>query len=420
MESLSDKLKSLGLVPAKKVVPPKVSLPALADIIPGIEIQNSLGSCYLSRTDFPTGYRHGKVEFSNTISTSEISAVTKKVNPSNINPGGLFFLDTETTGLAGGTGTFAFLVGIGYQYQEGFRVDQYLLRDPGEESSMLLELANFLERTTTISTFNGKSFDVPLLNARYTLNRLALPFEHLNHLDLLHLSRRLWRNRLESRSLQDLEREILNIPRDENEVPGWMIPEIYFDYQRTGDPSALAGVLYHNRMDILSLAALVIFIGDAMKQISLDQYSLHLTDLYSMGVIYDDAGMFLEAEKLFLRCLEDGHLDTAFLIEIYSRLAHNYKKQERWSDALKMWQEAADLENVDAMLEMAKYYEHQISEYDRARMWTQKAGEQVDQSLMPRYKKKKMLEDITVREQRLSKLMLRGEERRKDGQQNEK
>lgn len=414
MESLSDKLKSLGLVPAKRVQPPKAALPALEEIIPGIEIQNSLGVCYLSRTDYLNGYRHGKVVFSNIISTSEISAVTKKISQGQINSEGLFFLDTETTGLAGGTGTFAFLVGIGYQYQDGFRIDQYLLRDPGEESAMLLELANFFERSTIISTFNGKSFDVPLLKARYTLNRLAPPFEHLNHLDLLHLSRRLWRNRLESRTLQDLEREILNIPRDENEVPGWMIPEIYFEYQRTGDPSPLAGVLYHNRMDILSLAALMIYIGDAMKQVNFDQFSLHLTDLYSMGVIYDDAGMNREAEKLFLRCLEDEHLEPSFQVEIYSRLAHQYKNQARWTEAVNMWQKGASLQDLDAMIDLAKYFEHQDGDYFTAQFWANRAGKLIDNLIMPRYKKKKMLEEIAVRQERLSKLIHRREERGKD------
>jgi uncharacterized protein YprB with RNaseH-like and TPR domain len=418
MESLADKLKSLGVVPAKKVPQPQRTIPALEHVIPGVEIQNSLGSCYLSRSDFPIGYKHGNIDFSTAISTREISAVSKSAKPgAEMNSDGLFFLDTETTGLAGGTGTFAFLVGIGYQTPQGFRVDQYLIRDPGEEASMLLELSNFFEKSSIISTFNGKSFDVPLLNARYTLNRLPLPFEHLRHLDLLHLSRRLWRNRLESRALQDLEREILNIPRDENEVPGWMIPEIYFEYQHSGDPSPLAGVLYHNRMDILSLAALMMYISDAMQQINLNRYALNITDLYSMGVIYDDAGLNEQAEKLFLRCLDDKTLDTLFTPDILSRLARFYKRQLRWSEAVKMWSAGAELNNIDSAVELAKYYEHQAGDYNAASYWTNQARELVDSSLLLRYKKKRLLTEISSRQQRLDRLSHKDEEAENDESQ---
>ncbi len=407
MESLSDKLKSLGMVPAKKVQapPPRRGLPSLESLIPGNELSNSLGSFYLSRSEYPLGYQHGIVSFSEIISTSEITAVTRNVDHTNINPNGLFFLDTETTGLSGGTGTLAFLVGLGYQTESGFRVDQYLIRDPGEEPSMLLELANFTERSSIISTFNGKAFDIPLLNARYTINRMQVPFGHLNHLDLLHLARRIWKNRLASRSLQDLEREILNIPRDENEVPSWMIPEIYFDYLRTGDPTQLAGVMVHNRMDILSLAALMIYIADAMRQINLDQYSMNLTDLYSMGVIYDDVGMSSEAEKLFTACLGDNAMDTSFLPEICMRLGMIYKKREDWAAAVEVWEKAARFNRIDAATELAKYYEHHAANYAAASRWTQQARESVANSIMLRYKKNKMLKELDIRSHRLQQLI---------------
>jgi len=409
MESLSDKLKSLGMVPAKRVQAPenKPQHPSLESLIPGNEFNNGLGSFYLSQFDYPLGYQHGVVTFSELISTQEITVVTPNIDHSKINPSGLFFLDTETTGLAGGTGTLAFLVGLGYQTETGFRVDQYLIRDPGEEPSMLLELANFSEKSTVISTFNGKAFDIPLLNSRYTINKLPRPFDHLNHLDLLHLARRIWKNRLASRSLQDLEREILNIPRDENEVPSWMIPEIYFDYQRTGDPTQLAGVLYHNRMDILSLAALMIYISEAMRQISLEQYSLNLTDLYSLGVIYDDVGMHQEAEKLFAACVAAPKMEAAFLPEIYLRLGQIYKRRGQWADAVRMWELAAASPRIEPAIELAKFYEHQETDYRKALSWTQSAVKTVDNSLMLRYKKKRILDELGIRSKRLELLIQR-------------
>lgn len=418
MESLHDKLNSLGLVPAARVAKPQIksTQPPLEEIIPGEVISNSLGTCYLTRMDYPLGYHHGKVKFSELIPTSEIVTISKKVEKQVSNPDGLFFLDTETTGLSGGTGTLAFLVGIGYQCSAGFRVDQFLLRDPTEEPSMLLELANFSERSSIISTYNGKAFDLPLLNSRYTINRLQQPFSHLNHLDLLHLARRIWKNRLPSRALQDLEREILDLPRDENEVPGWMIPEIYFNYQRTGDPSPLAGVIYHNRMDILSLAALMIFIGDVMNQIHLEKLDLHLTDLYSMAVIYHDAGLLAEAENLFLRCLHDRKMDPQFIPGIYKYLGELYKHQGKWDKAVNIWEISANQKDLDSAVELAKYYEHHELDFDHALFWTLKAMEDVDSIEMPRYKKRNLINELQLREIRLKRLSLKREAGKLDEQ----
>jgi len=407
MESLSDKLRSLGLVPARSIEPGKEKAKhvSLSSIIPGNELTNSLGVCYLSRTEFPVGYQHGIVEFSHLISTSEIAKVTRNIDHQTISPKGLFFLDTETTGLAGGTGTLVFLIGVGYQVESGFRVDQYLIRDPGEEPSMLLELSNFVEKSTVVSTFNGKAFDIPLLNSRYTLNRLPTPFFNLNHLDLLHLSRKLWKKRLASRSLQDLEAEILKIPRDENEVPGWLIPEIYFDYQRTGDPSSLAGVMYHNRMDILSLAALMIYIGDALKQMDPLSSTIHPTDLYSMGVIYNDVGLDDQAEAIFLACRNIDGLDDLFLPDLYQRLGLIYKRRADWGHAVEVWEAATKMRDLSAALELAKYFEHQELDYSQALYWTQAAGGFVETSSMQRHQMRKTQMGLTRREQRLLRLI---------------
>lgn len=417
MESLSDKLKSLGLVPARSIEPAKEKAKqvSLSSIIPGDELTNRLGACYLSRSEFPSGYQHGIVEFSHLISTSEIARVTKNIDHQSINPSGLFFLDTETTGLSGGTGTLAFLVGLGYQVESGFRVDQYLIRDPGEESSMLLELSNFVEKSTVVSTFNGKAFDIPLLNSRYTLNRLPAPFVNLNHLDLLHLSRKLWKKRLASRSLQDLEAEILKIPRDENEVPGWLIPEIYFDFQRTGDRSKLLGVMYHNRMDILSLAALMIYIGDSLRLIDPLSSTIHPTDLYSIGVIYNDVGLDDQAESIFLACRNMDGMDELFLPDLLQRLGLIYKKRADWGRAIEVWETATKMSDINAALELAKYYEHQDSDYPRALLWTQTAGSFVEPSSMQRYQLRKVQMELTRREQRLIRLIQKREEKEQNG-----
>jgi tetratricopeptide (TPR) repeat protein len=243
---------------------------------------------------------------------------------------------------------------------------------------------------------------------------LPAPFVHLNHLDLLHISRKLWKKRLASRSLQDLEAEILKIPRDENEVPGWLIPEIYFDYQRTGDPSRLLGVMYHNRMDILSLAALMIYIGDALRLMDPLSSTIHPTDLYSMGVIYNDVGLDDQAESIFLACRKIDGLDELYLPDLLQRLGLIYKRRADWVRAVEAWEAAIKLRDINAALELAKYYEHQESDYPRALFWTQTASSFVEPSSMQHYQLRKTQMEFTKREQRLIRLIQKREEKERN------
>lgn len=410
MESLSDKLRALGIKTAAQVPQPspKFDDDDLSSLIPGSTLTNSLGSCYLSTTEMPLGYQHGRVVFDQQISTETLYNISPKIP--NIMPesGGIFFLDTETTGLSGGTGNFAFLVGIGYPVNSGFRVDQYLIRNPLEEPSMLLAVSNFVESMSCIATFNGKAFDVPLMNNRYVLNRLEKPFVNLSHLDLLHISRRIWKSRLESRALQDLEREILEIPRDENEVPGWMIPEIYFEYQKTHDPSRLAGVMYHNRMDILSLAALTIYINQLLREIQESHFSINPLDLFSIGRIYDDSGFKDQAEKIYLECISSDALEYSKEKEAYFHLGMIYKNSQRWEDAISMFSFSSNLKDYLSTIELAKIYEHHVEDLNRALFWVRMGKDLIEKSDLPRYRKKQLLKEEEIRENRLVQKISKG------------
>jgi uncharacterized protein YprB with RNaseH-like and TPR domain len=165
------------------------------------------------------------------------------------------FLDTETTGLAGGTGTYAFLVGVGRITPEGFRIRQFFMRDYGEEASLLWALDQHLAQFDVLVTYNGKVYDQPLLETRYRLARTRPPFDRIRHLDLLYGARRLWKLRLESCRLVDLEAQILGFER-EGDLPGEMIPYVYFEYLRTREAFRLVPIFHHNAMDILTLACL--------------------------------------------------------------------------------------------------------------------------------------------------------------------
>ncbi|HEV2448137.1 MAG TPA: ribonuclease H-like domain-containing protein, partial [Candidatus Sulfopaludibacter sp.] len=155
------------------------------------------------------------------------------------------FLDTETTGLAGGTGTYAFLIGVGSIDAAGFRLRQFFMRDYGEEASLLSRLAEYLAPFDVLVTYNGKAYDQPLLETRFRMARARHPFDRMEHLDLLFGARRLWKLRLESCRLVDLENRILGVER-EGDLPGELIPYCYFEYLRTQRAFKLVPIFHHN------------------------------------------------------------------------------------------------------------------------------------------------------------------------------
>jgi uncharacterized protein YprB with RNaseH-like and TPR domain/predicted nucleic acid-binding protein len=179
-----------------------------------------------------------------------------------IDPEQWLSLDTETTGLAGGTGTYAFMVGIAWWDAGGLQVEQFCMRDLDEEHSLLLELSERMKKRPVLVTFNGKSFDWPLLETRYRMTRSVPAFPPTLHLDLLHPARQLWRLRLGSVRLRDLERHVLGRdgrPLDwsrHDDIDSSLIPQMYFDYLRGGPAEPLVGIFRHNQMDLRGLAAL--------------------------------------------------------------------------------------------------------------------------------------------------------------------
>jgi uncharacterized protein len=174
------------------------------------------------------------------------------------------FLDTETTGLAGGSGTYAFLIGVGRITKEGFRVRQFFMRECAEEASVLRALHEHLTSFDTLITYNGKTYDQPLLETRYRMCGQKSPFGGLAHLDLLHGARRLWKLRLDSCRLMELERQILGFHR-EGDLPGEMIPYVYFECLRSREAQTLMPIFHHNAMDILTLACLTAIVPAAFR-----------------------------------------------------------------------------------------------------------------------------------------------------------
>ena len=379
---LYEKFKSLGvqlgarnLTPSPK--PRQVQQLGIEAVVSGVDISTVYGQTFSVREEYPRDHVHGRVQICADCAVEVLAAWsgTSRIN----NPGqeNIVFLDTETSGLAGGTGTFAFLVGIGYRTPAGFELVQFFMRDPSQESALLAALDQWLARFDVVVTFNGKSYDVPLLNTRYTLNGLKPPFGSYEHLDVLHIARKLWRDRLPSRALSELEKEIVQFYRTEEEVPGWMIPQLYFDYLRTGDARQLSGVFYHNARDILSLAALYNHIAGMLKDPLGDSVGYGL-DLAAIARIYEEKGWLEEAAELYERSLDMGDLPEEFFFKYLERFALLRRKTGDWENAVSLWQKAAAHGQVNACIELSKYYEHRVRNYTEALAWARKALEILD------------------------------------------
>ena len=285
---------------------------------------------------------------------------------SSSSPARWAFLDTETTGLAGGTGTYAFLVGVGRITPEGFRVRQYFMRDHGEEASLLHALTEHLNEFDVLVTYNGITYDQPLLETRYRMSRARPPFGRLQHLDLLVGARRLWKLRFESCRLVDLEYQILGVER-QGDLPGEMIPYVYFEYLRTREAHRLMPIFHHNAIDILTLACLTGIVPYAFR--SPEQIkTAHGAELVGLARWLRRAERFEQALKLFRRAV-DSDLNDDLLFRTLWDIAMLEKKLKREEAALTIFTDLSTCRNpyrVQALEELAKYYEHRQRDYSMA------------------------------------------------------
>ncbi|HSW51052.1 MAG TPA: ribonuclease H-like domain-containing protein [Bryobacteraceae bacterium] len=268
------------------------------------------------------------------------------------------FLDTETTGLATGSGTYAFLVGVGRITPEGFRIRQFFMRDFGEEASLMHALDEHLAQFDVLVTYNGKTYDQPLLETRFRMMRRKPPFERLAHMDLLFGARRLWKLRLESCRLIELENQILGVER-EGDLPGEMIPYVYFEYLRTRQAVRLAPIFHHNAIDILTLACLTAIVPLAFRSPE-DAPLHHGADWVGLARWLLKAERHEEALALLRRAVDRG-LSDDLLFRTLWEIAMIEKRLGREAAALAAFTELASTRNshrVAALEELAKHYEH--------------------------------------------------------------
>jgi uncharacterized protein YprB with RNaseH-like and TPR domain len=349
---------------------------------------------------YPPGHRHGDATVADGLPPSDGAWPALDLLARTPCRDGLLFVDLETTGLAGGAGTLAFLVGCGWFDGGSFRVRQYLMSSPLVERAMLAAIADLAAEAGTVVTYNGKTFDLPLIETRYLFHRLETPFAGLPHVDMLHPARRLWRGHGGSPAgdepasmfdaggcrLSTLERTLCGFER-EGDVPGFEIPGRYFRYVRTGDARPLEAVLEHNRLDLLSLAMLT---ARAAQLVENGPPAVRTArEAVGLGRLYQLAGRYDEARRCFGRVcgvdgvpglpLADGDEGAELLADALSAFARLSRRARFFDDAAGAWSRLLTLAGCPPALQreaaeaLAVHHEHRRRDPLSARGFAQRS-----------------------------------------------
>jgi uncharacterized protein YprB with RNaseH-like and TPR domain len=323
---------------------------------------------------YSPGHRHGHMAVADTLPPDDTCwsrfALLASGAGGVARDGRMLFIDLETTGLAGGAGTYAFLVGCAW-YQDGsLRIRQFFLSNFAAERVLLEAVAEVADSCGAVVTYNGKSFDMPLIETRFLLHRLETPFTGVLHVDMLHPARRLWREDGSECRLSALEQVLCGYVRDDD-VPGFEIPARYFHYVRTGDARGLEGVMEHNRLDLISLALLTARASQLLE----DGPAAARTgrEALGMGRLYERAGMALDARAAFLRAAEHRDTDFATCADAWRAYAVLSRRERRFADAAHGWRRILELPDCAAAIRreaseaLAVHHEHRLRDLGAAR-----------------------------------------------------
>jgi uncharacterized protein len=347
----------------------------------GQVVENEFGQHFQTERVFPSHKNHGSADVGALADLpDDLLQVLGNGEIRSVPPQRWAFLDTETTGLAGGSGTYAFLIGVGRITPEGFKVRQFFMREYAEERSILRALETHLNDFDVLITYNGKSYDQPLLETRYLMTRHTAPFARLGHLDLLHGARRLWKLRLATCRLMQLEEQILGVYRD-GDLPGKLIPYVYFEYLRSREAQRLVPIFHHNAIDILTLACLTAIVPVAFQ--TTDSEALARIGVKRGEDLVGIARWLLAAEehepafRLLKRAIELGLPDPLLFRALWDT-ALLERKLGRAAAGLHVLNELATCRNeyrVRALEELAKHHEHEERNYVLALEFTKQALE---------------------------------------------
>jgi len=347
-------------------------------VVPGEIIGSEEDAFYRVRTTYPLDTLHGHCTLGDALNANgnHIALSANDEDLLEFDPMNASFIDTETTGLMGGTGTVTFLVGVGFFEKDQFILDQCFMRDYDDEEGMLHYLADLFKEREIIVSYNGKSFDMPLLRTRFISNRVPFRAEGNPHYDLVHAARRFWKKRLGDCSLGNIERHIMGIRR-EGDVPSAEIPQIWLRYLNSRDARKLEPVFYHHKMDILSLAALTGHLSQTLDA-PLGEGFIHHEDRLSLIRIHYRQKKYKEVLELgehILDSIDKDHLRH----ECLEMLAFSSKRTEQWVSMEHYWTTLIDHFPADltARHELAKHMEHRRKDLLKARDICQNAIEYI-------------------------------------------
>ena len=404
MDNLLSKLKSLGMI----IPPSEIKNNQKAQVFPlnafydGTWHTNNAGKVFIMKKTIPFGTSHGIINFSKKFSVDPILDLSFNIPRNGIQLGDIIFLDVETTSLSIGAGSFAFLVGLCYFSPKGITTNLLFIEKPNDEGTLLTFLDEKLSQYSIISTYNGKSFDVPLLKNRYIMHRLQFASLSKHHIDLLYFTRKIWKMRLKTCRLSEIEREILKFTRSDDEIPGWLIPQIYFDYLNQQSPHTLQGVFYHNKMDVITLAALFQYINQLITSHG-NMNGVEGMDIASLARIYQQQDKLELSSSYYQIGIKKG-FGTENSAYIYRNFGLLNKKQGKWDKAVYQWKLAYEFKDYISCIELAKYFEHKEKSFYQALEWTNRAMEIIIQEHI-KGAKEKLMSKMEYRKQRLIRKM---------------
>lgn len=341
-------------------------------------VKDAHGFLFVKETFYEKSHIHGNIGLHKLREAITFMQDKYPDHPLTLAPNTPFcFYDTETTGLKG-TGVLIFLNGMLKEVENGFLLTQYVLADPGQEASFLMA-SEFWKTTQTIITYNGKSFDIPQLATRWTMNRNTIPAlkEHYQ-IDLMHSSKRLWKGDLERFRLKQMEESKLGFVR-KNDIPGHLAPIIYFEAVKHGDPTNLMKVLKHNEWDILSLVTLYILSVDLLKENDRLESSITYTNI---GKWFRDLKLLDESIDWFQFVINQFENEEVSLAYYYVGL--HLKRKKFFDESIKAFQESlkeiVGKYRIEVYIELAKLYEHQRKNFEKALEITEQCMDYINKS----------------------------------------
>ena len=417
-------LEALDRADSTPGVSAPVGGPHLADALAGQWIESGDGAVLVVERYYAPDRMHGRVRIGDIVDVLDAGLAALHVlgrawpgrAPRPYTPR-LCFFDLETTGLAGGAGTQAFLVGTAVAEDGGISVRQFLLPGFQHERALLRMLAEWCERTATLVTFNGRTFDLPLIETRYLLHRMTFPLDDMPHLDMLHPARGLWKQRPtlagpalddESCRLSVLERHLAGYHRI-GDVPGFEIPSRYFRFVRAGDAHGLEAVLEHNRIDLISLALVT---ARAITLITHGPHAAqHPREALGLGRVYERSGAHEDAESCYAHAAALAARvarEPGARAEALRRLAMCRRRAGRMSEAAQAWEELVSIPGCPSMLRreareaLAIHHEHRSRDLYTARrmvldVLAEDAGGRVRQAA--EYRLQRLERKLAVREE---------------------